>query len=289
MPLFLRALPLSLVALWHYVFVLPLVLIVSVPFLLFMLLPLMALPVMVTITTFVTFAGYRCALAAHGKGSEPSFFRLIKSSLSWGVTNLVSGTVLMIAAYGIGRLFLTLGFSDTVKIPTIFAVPYAGGLAAAAYMVLITFYNALVAVPMTAAANAARTNGQDSDPFSGMGGGLFSLMIANFVWLSGLVYLDLLAVIVDSVAKGLLMVADEAFGVPLEQVITIDWLGLTLAIAYMMWGTCWFCATAILAWDRIMQRKAKGESVEVQSVAKASADELRALREARMPGNREQS
>ena len=32
-------------------------------------------------TTFISFAGYRCALTAFGKGSEPSFTKLVTSSL----------------------------------------------------------------------------------------------------------------------------------------------------------------------------------------------------------------
>jgi hypothetical protein len=67
----------------------------------------------------------------------------------------------------------------------------------------------------------------------------------------------------------------------------IRWVPLSGAIAFVLWGPCWFGATAVLAWDRTRQRH-EAERVKTVEVARVSADDLRALREARMPG-REQS
>lgn len=288
MPLFLRALPLSLATLWHYVFVLPLVLIVCLPILVLTYFPLMGIPVVVTMTAFVTFVGFRCALAAFGAGNEPSIAKLVQASFSWVFINLLFGTVLMIAAFGIGRGLALLGFSDQLRLRVIYAVPYGGGLAAAAYLVLISVYTAAMAVPMTAGAHAATTRARDPGLFFGIGGGLFSLLVASSTALTGLVHLGFLDIILDSVAKGLLITIARVVETDLEAVVEIDWFGLAIAVTYVVWCTCWFCATAVLAWDRKRQLRQAAEETEIARTPRVSAEDLRALREARMPGTREQ-
>lgn len=167
MPLFIRALPLSLGTLWHYVFLLPFVVIVCVPFLMLTFLPLIGFMVSSAIGTFSTFAGYRCAITAFGSGNEPSFTKLVMSSLSLGFLNTLAGIVILLISLGVGTGLIRLGVG---------------------------------------------------------------------------------------------------------------------AVLWMLWRTCWFSATAVLAWDRISQKQA-ARRVETVDVAKVSPEDLRALRESRTPGS----
>lgn len=113
MPLFIRALPLSLGTLWHYVFLLPFVVIACIPFLMLTLIPLVGFLVSSGIGTFITFAGYRCALTAFGRGNEPSFTKLVMSSLSLGLLNTLAGLVILMISLGIG-----FGLIETAAIGT---------------------------------------------------------------------------------------------------------------------------------------------------------------------------
>lgn len=287
MPLFLRALPLSITTLWHYIFVLPLVVVVSAPFTLLTLIPLVGWPISMTIATFISLAGYRCALAAFGRGNEPSLFRLLRASFSLGLITTLAAAVMMIVAVGIGWVLIRVGFSDVMQVPPAFAVPYAGGLAAMSYLVLISVFFCAMAVPMTAVAQAATTKGRDPDPLFGFGAGLFSLLIAWGAWFAGLILLGFAATLLESIAIGLAVAVAEYTEVPLEEEVKIDWVALVIATVYFLWGTCWFCATAVLAWERRIQRRGKVIEDVVES-RRVSADDLRALREARMPGSSEQ-
>ncbi len=285
MPLFLRALPLSVTTLWHYVFVLPLVLIVAVPFTVLTLIPLAGWPVSMVIATFLGLAGYRSALAAHGRGNEPSLFRLARASISLGLINTLAATAIMIVAIGIGWVLIRFGFQDLIAVPV--AVPFAGGLAAMSYLLLVSFYFCAMAVPMTAVAHAATTKGRDPDPFFGFGAGFGSLLVAWGAWYAGLFQLGFAATLLDSIASGLAIAVSEYTEVPLEEEVTIDWVPLVIAVLYFLWGTCWFCATAVLAWERRIARR--GQVIEeVVQKQRINPDDLRALREARMPDNREQ-
>lgn len=190
----------------------------------------------------------------------------------------------MIAAVGIGWGLARLGFSDLVQVPV--SLPYAGGLAALSYMVLISLFFCAMAVPMTAVAHSATTKGRDPDPFFGFGAGLISLLIAWGGWYAGLFILGFATIMLESFAAGLAIAVAEYTEVPLEEEVAIDWVPLAIATLYFLWGTCWFCATAVLAWDRRIQRRGKIIEEVVQS-QRVNPDDLRALREARMPGNRE--
>jgi len=75
----------------------------------------------------------------------------------------------------------------------------------------------------------------------------------------------------------------EAFGTVLENPQPINRVMFGISVLYLLWGTCWFSASAVLAWDRLLQSRAASR-VEVVAVSKVSGDDLRALRESRMPG-----
>jgi len=288
MPLFLRALPLSIGTLWHYVFLFPLVVIVSIPFLLLTIIPILGLPVAMTIATFLSFAGYRCALAANGQGNEPSFGKLMKASFVFGLINLLGSMALFALSYGIGLGLERLGIGQNVTVPEGMEIPYATGLAGVIYLVLSSLFFCAVAVPMTAAAHAATSKGRDPGPLYGFGTGLFSLAVCWALWMVGLIYLGFLASIGEAMAYGIHVLISSTFGVTVDLDYEMAWATLAISVLYLLWGTCWFAATAVLAWDRKRTRAAEAK-VEDVAIPRVSVDELRALREARMPGRPDQS
>lgn len=287
MPLFLRALPLSLLTLWHYVFVLPLVMVVAIPFSLLTLIPILGLPVIMAIATFITFAGYRCALAAHGKGNQPSFGKLVRSSFSWGFINTLASIVLLIIGLGIGTLLGGINLPSGFTVPGMVALPYATEIGALIYVVLALLYTCAAAVPMTDAAHAATPKNGDPVPFFGFGAGLFSLMIALVLWSVGYVLLGFLDVILTAASQGLALATAKVMEIPIEEPVEFDWVAIAIALAYTLWGTCWFCATAVLAWDRKIRHRDE-VATEISRSPRISAEDLRALRESRMQGNSEQ-
>ncbi|OYW57537.1 MAG: hypothetical protein B7Z10_04325 [Rhodobacterales bacterium 32-66-7] len=283
MPLFLRALPLSFLTLWHYVFWLPLVLIICIPFLLLALIPFVGIVVATAIATFISFAGFRSALAACGKDNEPSFGKLIGSSLSLSVINILISILFIMISIGVGMGLAYIDVTPDFTAPGLEDFPIETGYASLIYLLLSSLYYCAMAVPMVALAAAATPGGRNPGPFYGFGSGLFSILVAWGVWIAGLFFLGFFASFLDGVTFGMQTAVTNMFGVPLEEEITIDWWFLALAVAYMLWGTCWFCTTAVLAWDRTVHRWAKVPS-EIVPIERISTDDLRALREARMPG-----
>jgi len=285
LPLFIRALPLSLGTLWHYVFLLPFVVIVCLPFLMLTFLPLVGFLVSSAIGTFITFAGYRCAITAFGRGNEPSFSKLVMSSLSLGFMNTLAGIVILMISLGVGAGLIWLGIGANVTVPGFEDIPFAPGLAVVFFLILNSLYYCAMAVPMTAVAAAASDGARDPGPFFGFGTGIISLLVTWIAWFGGLIFLGFLWVIVETADIGTEVLVAEVLGTVLEDPRPINWVMFAVSVLYMLWGTCWFSATAVLAWDRILQDQSS-RRVEVTEVAKVSADDLRALRESRMPGGR---
>lgn len=287
MPLFIRSLPLSLGALWHYVFVLPFVLIVCIPFLLLTIVPLVGFLVSSAIGTFITFAGYRCALTAFGRGNEPSFTRLVRSSLSLGFLNTLAGLVMLLISMGVGFGLMQLGIDAAVDVPGLEDIPFAPGLTVAVFLALNSLYYCAMAVPMTAVAAAASEGARDPGAFFGFGSGIFSLLTAWVVWFGGLLVLGFLWVIIETATIGAEVAKAQMLGTIFEDAEPINWVLFAISVLYMLWGTCWFSATAVLAWDRILQKQSSHRAATVE-ITKVSADDLRALRESRMPSGRGQ-
>jgi hypothetical protein len=279
-PLFLRSLPLSVTTLWHYVFLSPLVLIVCIPFLLLTILPLVGWIVSSAILTFISFAGFRCAITALGHGNQPSFGKLVRSSLLLGVINSLAGVLFLFLAWTVATGLERLGIVPDMAVPGL-QIPYVTGFAAVLYLTFAALFYCAMAVPMTALAAAATERGRDPGPFWGFGRGLFNLVIVWGLWLAGFFYLGFFVSLVEGVAVGVETAVNRALGLPAGEEIDVNWWFFGLSVIYFLWGTCWFCATAALAWDRVQQRAATGRVVEVE-VARVSAEDLRSLREARM-------
>ena len=286
-PLFIRALPLSISTLWHYIFLFPLVLAVSLPFLLLTIIPLVGLPVTWGVITFIGFAGYRCALTAQGHGNEPSFIKLVMSSLTMGIIVALCAIFFLALSVAIGTGIGLLGIGEDVELPAGISLPFAAGLSGAIYLVLNSLFYFCMAVPMTAVAHAATPKGRDTDPFFGFGAGLFSLMAAWALWIVGMIYFRFFESLGEGFAYAIWLMLESLLDTGAEPPYLVDWAYFAAAVLYLLWGTCWFSATAVLAWDRTHQKR-KLQKVETASVPRVSADELRALREARMPGSREE-
>lgn len=288
MPLVLRALPLSFLTLWHYVFWLPLVLIICIPFLLLALIPFVGLLVMTAIATFISFGGFRAALAALGRDNEPAFGKLIGSSMLLSVINTLVSIMFLVVSIGVGMAAEYLGLFSGFTAPGMEEIPYATGIGVLVYIGLTSLYYCAMAVPMTALAAAATPKGRDPGPFYGFGAGLISVGLAWVLWIAGLVLLGFFLAITEGVGLGMQTAVSSLIGMPLADPIAVDWWFFGLSVVYALWGTCWFCATAALAWDRTQERHAAAAAPEIEAAPRMSTDDLRALREARMPGRGDQ-
>ncbi|MGL4236923.1 hypothetical protein [Tabrizicola sp.] len=286
MPLFLRSLPLSFGTLWHYIFLLPLVLLFMLPLMVLTLLPLVGSLISVTIFTFISFVGFRCALTAHGKGNEPAVEKLVRSSMFFGVIATVVSAVLFLLCVGAVLGLMHFGVEGNVDAPWGDALPMVPSLAVIAFFVMNGLYTCAVAVPMTAAAVEATSMGRDADPIFGIGRGMFSLALIWMLWLYALFNCGLIEFVIEQVGFILYTALGNLIDLaPVEQP-EFNPVAIVGAILALLWGSCWYYATAIIAWqDEVKRREAN--RVTVREVSRTSAEELRALREARMPGGRD--
>lgn len=282
MPLILRSLPLSFGTLWHYIFVLPIAMLFALPLMVLTLLPLVGALISVTIFTFIAVLGYRCALTAHGKGNEPAVEKLVKSSMFYGVINTVVGLILGFLSFGVVVLMIKLGVNGDVSAPWGDAIQVVPSLAVIGFFLLNGLYNCAIAVPMTAAAFEATANGRSADPLFGFGRGMFSLALIWILWLVGIYYSGIIQFAIEQ----MLYLIYETIGnyVTLKPIVVPQYnvLWLIVSMVLLLWGTCWYYATAVIAWsDAVAAREAR--RVVTREVSRMSADELRAWRESRMP------
>ena len=184
---------------------------------------------------------------------------------------------------GIGTGLIWLGIGAAIDVPGFEDIPFAPGLTVAIFILLNSLYYCAMAVPMTAVAAAASEGARDPGAFFGFGTGIISLVVAWVAWFSGLILLGFIWVLIETAATGTQLLLSEAFGTVVEDAKPINWVMFAVSVLYVLWGTCWFSATAVLAWDRLLQSRAANR-VEVVAVARVSGDDLRALRESRMPG-----
>jgi hypothetical protein len=281
LPLFLRSLPLSLGTLWHYVFVLPIAILFALPLMVLTLLPLIGALINVTIFTFIAVLGYRCALAAYGKGNEPAVDKLVKSSMFFGVINTVVALLLGLLSVGIVIALTWIGVDGDVAAPWGDAIPMVPSLAVIAFFLVNGLYNCAIAVPITAAAVEATSNGRSADPLFGIGRGMFSLALIWILWLVALYYSGIIQFMILQVTLFLYEILGRFITLKPIEVPQYDVVWLILSTLFLLWGTCWYYATAILAWsDEVAAREAR--RVVKREVTRMSAEELRALRQSRM-------
>jgi hypothetical protein len=284
LPLFLRSLPLSFGTLWHYVFVLPIAILFALPLMVLTLLPLIGSVISVTIFTFIAVLGYRCALAANGKGNEPAVDKLVKSSMFFGVINTLVGVFLALLCFCLVVGLGWIGVTGEFAAPWGDAIPMVPSLAVVTFFIINGLYNCAIAVPMTAAAVEATPNGRSADPLFGIGRGMFSLALIWIIWLVGIYYSGLIQFLIEQLTY-LLYVALGNF-ITLKPIAVPEYnlVWLLISTLFLLWGTCWYYATAVIAWNDEVAARAAARVV-TREVSRMSADDLRALREARMQKN----
>jgi hypothetical protein len=280
MPLFLQALPLSIRTLPHYLVVLPFLAALSLGFGVLTILPLVGLVVPGTIAALWTIVGLRCALAARGHGNEPDFGALIGSSLTFCLINFVFS--LVVGAMTMAVLFLVgLLSSPETGVASAPAVQRYSDLAAFATVgLLVALYGSAMAVPMTAAAVASTPNGRKPDAFYGFGTGLVSLTVVLVAWIALGGVLSLfgeVALVMGILLEGLFALVSE------DEMPDFGFVDtkFVLSLLAMVWASSWYFATAVLAWERATETRRQARQPAPVG-PRVSADELRALREARM-------
>lgn len=287
MPLFLRSLPLSVMTLWHYIFVFPIVLVMSIPFVFLSLIPFIGIVFSTGLTAFYTIIVNRCALTAFGEGNEPDIVKLVKSSLALGFMYVFASFVILIVSVAFAFALVWLGVGEDATLPgSENPIPWAPGSAFLLYLVMLIGFQAMMAVPTAALAHAATNHGRDPGVIYGFGQGFFSALTAWVIWVIGIFLLGVFAELASAITTGLQTMFSGLLKLAPTAIEPIRWGPLAGAIAYVLWGPCWIGATAVLAWDRTRKRH-EAERVKTVEVARVSADDLRALRESRMPGKGE--
>ena len=283
MPLFLPALPLTLMTLPHYLLVLPFLAVLVLLFSILALIPILGLIVPGAISAFCTIVGLRCALAARGHGNEPALGALLWSSVIFSLINTLAVIVVSAIAFGIVLLIVGLpgdltGWQDVLI--------YLGDNADWAFYlqtVFVVLYFAAMAVPMTATARAGTPGARRPDPVQGFGAGFVSLAIVLGIGSALSLYLGIFGevwIVLGLMAEWVLV---YAMGDELPDLPGIT-LGFVASVVAIIMASCWYFATAVLAWES-RQRRPLEETGATAPVTRISADDLRALRESRMPGN----
>ena len=292
LPILLRALPLSFQTMWRYTLLLPVLAIITIVFaIISAFIPIANWLVLPTMAVLATLTGLRCAVVAKGFRKETDFGRLLDSSIKF----CLLGMVFTFAANLLfsGAVWLIEPFTDRIV-----ADPGAGGGAettlkvpTAAFYVLLAVrlalpiaYAAAIAVPMAAAAATSNTTGRQPDLIWGLGAGAFSIAVPLIVW--GLVghffaffgEVWTMFLLVASAAYSLVMGSDFYWSISLSP------LSLMGATVLMTWASSWFFATAVLAFereiDRTAARRVRKSAAEAEA-RKSGASDIRALREAR--------
>jgi hypothetical protein len=284
LPLLVRALPLSFMTLWHYIFVLPVLLVMSIPFVFLSLIPVIGFVISTGLTAFYSIIIYRCALTAHGMGNEPDIVKLVKSSLALGFMYVFASLMILIVAVAVAFGLTWIGVGENAQVPgTTNPFPWVPASAFLVYLVLLVLFQCAMAVPTAALAHAATNHGRDPGVIYGFGRGFFPVLIAWTVWVVAFFGLGFFVVMIESVATGIQTLLSGLVDIPEDDIKPIRIVPLVGAIAFFLWGPCWIGATAVLAWERTVARN-EAERVKTVEVARVSPDDLRALRESRMPG-----
>lgn len=284
MPLILRALPLSVMTLWHYIFVLPVVLVMSIPFVTLSFIPVLGMVISTGLTAFYSIIIYRCALTAHGLGNEPDIVKLVKSSLALGFMYIFASLMILIVAVAFAIVLSWFGIGEDTVLPgTTNPIPWVPASAFLLYLGLLVLFQCAMAVPTAALAHASTNHGRDPGVIYGFGRGFFSVLVAWVVWIVAYFGLGFFVVIVEAITTGIQLLFSGLVKIPEAEIKPIRIVPLVGSVAFLLWGPCWIGATAVLVWERTVARN-EAERVKTVEVARVSADELRALREARMPG-----
>ncbi|MGL4236924.1 hypothetical protein [Tabrizicola sp.] len=282
MPLFLKALPLSFQTFWRYLIILP---VLAVPclavYVATFFIPILNLVVQATLINLCIMAGLRTALGARGHYTDLDIGKLVRGSLAF----VFLGVVVSILIWVVVLVFVPL-----VTLPD---SPYEiteENYSAVALILVVPFlyslFNLAVAVPMTASAYTATPRAAQTHVFWGFGQGMFSLLVVSLAWLFILGTFIVWGYGETLIASGLQYAfgtASFSFG---DKILTVraDLYESIGGLLVVIWATCWYFATSVLAWERL-RNKLEAERATRLEVTRTSIEDLRALRESRMPGD----
>lgn len=285
MPLFLQALPLSLKTFWRYLLVLPILGVIAFLLMLASVIPIVGIVVPGTVYAYCILTGLRCALMARGHDTDPGFGQMLLAGLVFCIftilVTLVIQTFAVVLPLGLSSAF---GWLDGLTDSDPRILPLAGGIFGV-YTLFMMLWGAAIAVPMTAAVvgNARRTRGVD--PFDGLGAGMAGLTIISLVWMIGGTWFS----IFGEVATMFFLLAETIRAVIANEDPAWEWslspLSLLGGTLYMTWASSWFFSAAVLYWERLVERRKSVARATIEA-SRVSAEDLRALREARMRGDR---
>jgi len=281
LPLFLRALPLSLQTFWRYLILLPFLVIAA--FVLSVIgafIPVVSYLVPAAVSAYCILMGLRCALMAHGHYNRPSNKQLLLASFVYGILHLVVSAAYILAVWAVIQFMPQFGITingDTTVTSALVVLSL--------YYILISIYGSLIAVPMTEAA-AAGSRGPDNGYFFGFGVGFFSLLPVTLVWAYGGKFFALFGEVwtISLMILGALAAMWQGKDIPWEGDLDLGYLiGGTL---FMAWASSWFFATAVLAREKAGQQQ-KQDRINTVEAQRISGDDLRALRKSRQQGQDE--
>lgn len=286
MPLFLQALPLSLKTFWRYLLVLPMLGIVALLMSLAGLIPGIGYFVPGTVAAYCLMTGLLCALAARGHRVDADFGQMVRAGLVFCLINIAATFVLdHVADVLVLAIVLALRVLDLAAEGGS-AVWYLLGGKATIYPLLLLFWSAALAVPMTAAVADASDRGTGVNPFAMLGTGVFGLSLITVVWMAGGRFLAIFGEVMTMFA----LFIETIRAVIVGEDPRWDWslnpstlLGGTL---FMAWASSWFFSAAVLYWERATEKR-RARAVSSLNATRVSSDDLRALRNARMPGREE--
>ncbi len=275
MPLFLRALPLSLQTFWRYLILLPFLAIAAFVFYAIgSFIPFVSYLVPAAVSAYCILAGLRCALVARGHYNRPSTKQVLMASFVFGILLLVVKNIFGLALWGVLQVMAQFGM--TVNDSNILSYAL---VIFPLYYILLAIYGSLIAVPMTEAASADPRR-PNNGYFFGFGAGFFSLFPVTLVWAYGGKFFALFGEVwtLFFMLLSAMIAAFNGDDIPWEWNFDTSYLlGGTL---FMAWASSWFFATAVLAWEKAGHRRkqARVDAIEAQRL---SGDELRALRKSR--------
>jgi hypothetical protein len=283
MPLFLQALPLSFKTFWRYLAVLPILGVIAFLLLLASAIPIVGLVVPGTVYAYCIMTGLRCALAARGHTTDPGFGYMLRAGLQFFFLTFLATLVIqpLAALLSLG-LSGWLGWLDGLvdDDPRIFLVV---GSLFGIYALFMMLWSAALAVPMTAAVAGTNRRSYALNPIDGFGSGMLGLTLISLVWMVG----GSVFSIFGEVATMFLILAETLRAVIANEDPAWDWslspLSLLGGTLYMTWASSWFFSAAVLYWERVTARRSGAARAKIEA-ARVSADDLRALREARMRG-----
>jgi hypothetical protein len=281
MPLFLQALPLSLKTFWRYLAILPILGVIACLLLLASFVPLLGTIVPGTVYAYCLMTGMRCALAARGHTTDPGFGHMLRAGVVFCLltmlATIVFETIALLLPYGLSQAF---GWLDGLVDDDPRILGFAGGV----FGLLILFtmlWTSALAVPMTFAVAGTERRSAGLDPFNGLGSGMIGLTLISLIWMAG----GTIFSIFGEVATIVFLLFETIRAVINAEDPAWDWslspLSLLGGTLWMTWASSWFFSAAVLYWERTISRRAEQVRASVEA-SRVSAEDLRALREARM-------